>query len=69
MYEFMKRTIAKLPEKEKKQPPPPTGLKSRPWDRWGKKEEKKVPSLAPEVDSPLSQPPLAELFEQIEDEV
>ncbi|EWM25692.1 s-adenosylmethionine mitochondrial carrier protein [Nannochloropsis gaditana] len=63
VYEFMKRTIAGMPEKGPREERREGGG----WDAvkaWGRR---KVPSLAPESDSPLSQPPLSEIFDEIED--
>lgn len=66
VYEFMKRTIAGMPEKPRREGAGEGGMAAQ-WERMQAWARKRVPSLAPGSESPLSEPPLSEIFDEIED--
>jgi len=66
VYEFMKRTIAGMPEKPLREGGREGGMAAG-WEGMKAWARRRVPSLAPGSESPLSEPPLSEIFDEIED--
>jgi len=67
VYEFMKRTIAGLPEKPRKKGGREGGAAAAGWEGMKAWAKRRVPSMAPGSESPLSEPPLSEIFTEFED--
>jgi len=67
VYEFMKRTIAGLPEKPRKEGGREGGAAAVGWEGMKAWAKRRVPSMAPGSESPLSEPPLSEIFTEFED--